>query len=485
MKVNKIIISLMAAMIAVYSCEKIGNDPVDPDKEPIPEKPEQESKPDTPSWPEDQQGKSYIWDSEVIPEVCIHISETNWNNILTSHDRNRDLTPYLSCNIYFDKDGAKDTVKTAGVRIRDNANGNRPEGANGDSHSKKNAEWNLSNFEIDFDYFKEGRTLRNVKGILLRSCVNDPTFARERYCHDLFRKFGIWSIPHNTYCRLTIKVEGDAKPAYLGIYQMVEPVDQTYINDRTNKFKGNQGFLWKCSEGAFLRPGNIPVAADNGKGESKMYLLMNNQDKLSSASAQLNDFITKLNTLKDKTFKGWIVSVMDVKMFLRTYAVISTVGMYDDYWNTGNNYFLFFNSFSTDSYKVSFIPFDFEKSLGNNETKDSTADPAVRDPYQWGRTTAPLMARLMQYEEFREVYTEALYELTLPEAYLFNNADNIYIIRDLMYQVSDYTKNDTGTCMKPTDATAVWSTNKKYNLTQENEYNFFQVRSESIISYIE
>lgn len=483
MKVNKIIISIMAAAIAACSCERIDNDPVDPGTEPTPEKPEQ--KPDTPSWPEDQQGKSYIWDNVSIPEICIHISETNWNSILTSHDRNHNLTPYFSCNIYFDKDGAKDTVKTAGLRIRDNANGKRPEGSNGDRHSKTDTKWNLSNFEIDFDYFKTGRTLRNVTGILLRSCVNDPTFARERFCHDLFRRFGIWSIPHNTYCRLTIKVEGDAKPAYLGIYQMVEPVDQAYINDRVDKFKGSEGFLWKCSEGAFLRSDNVQVAADNGKGESKMYLLMNNQDKLSNASAQLKDFITKLNTLQGKAFQGWIISVMDVKMFLKTYAAICTVGMYDDYWNNGNNYFLYFNSFNTDSYKVSFIPFDFEKSLGNNETKGSTGDPAVRDPYQWGRTTAPLMARLLQYEEFREVYTEALYELTLPEAYLFNNADNIYIIRDLMYQVRDYTKNDTGTCMKPTDATAAWSTNKRYNLTQENEYNFFQVRSESIISVIE
>jgi hypothetical protein len=159
--------------------------------------------------------------------------------------------------------------------------------------------------------------------------------------------------------------------------------------------------------------------------------------------------------------------------------------MYDDYWNTGNNYFLYFNSYNPESYKVFFIPYDFEKSLGNNEMKDLTDDPALQNPYQWGSTTVPLVTRLLQHEEFREIYTNPLYELTLPEAYMFNNEDNTYIIRDLMYQVRDYTKNDTGVSMNPTDSPAPWSTNRKYNLTLENQYNFFKVRSETIINYLE
>ena len=471
--------AIILSLSIFFGCSKIETDPT-----PQPDNPEQPTvKPEKPSWPEGEQGKSYIWNSDIIPEICVEISQSNWNALLTYHDINRDLSPYVKCDIAFSRSNAADTVRASGMRIRDNIDGMRPEGSVNEAHSNTGAKWGLCNFELDFNHYDSDNSLRNVQGMLLRSCVNDPTFARERFCSYLLDRFGIWTVSRNRYCRLSIHVEGDQAPAYLGVYQMVESVDQQYLNDRRSEFGRSEGFLWECSEGAFLKSGETGIGADNGKAEKRQYLLMNNQDKLATAKAQLNDFIKNLNTLKENEFQSWITSVMDVELFLRTYAAITTTGMYDDYWNTGNNYFLFFNSYDPARYKVFFIPGNFEKSLGNNEI-GSFQDPGVQSPYQWGKSSSPLISRILNNKDFRQIYTNALYELTLPEAYLFNMEESRHVIKDLMNEAGRYTKNDTGLCMQPYDRTAQWSTNKKYNLTEMNEYNFFKVRSEAIQNYL-
>lgn len=84
------------------------------------------------------------------------------------------------------------------------------------------------------------------------------------------------------------------------------------------------------------------------------------------------------------------------------------------------------------------------------------------------------------HEEFRSIYTDALYELTLAEAYLFDYNYSIDAIRDLMYQVSFYTANDTGKYMNAKDLPVSWNSPKAYNLTKDDQMNFFKVRSEVI-----
>lgn len=474
--------SFLAVLIGLYGCSKIEPDPTVPVEPGTPEeKPEQ--KPEKPSWPEDQQGKSYIWDDKVIPEICIMIPTNNWNHLLTSYDKSHDISPYVSCEVAFDKNGTADTVRTAGIRICDNEDGMRPEGNGGEPHSATDPGWGLSNYQLDFDFYEKDNTLRNVKGMMLRSCINDPTFAREAFCYGLFSRYGIWTAARQGYCRLSIHVKGDPAPVYLGVYLMIESVDEDYISDRSGRFYGQDGFLWRCSEGAFLRESGYSTAADTGKGENRNFLLMNNQKNYDAAAEQLSKFISNINNLRDKSFQAWIISVCDIRLLLKTYAVMTTAGIYDDYWNTGDNYYLFFNSMDTDRYKVFFIPYGFDKSLGSSDNS-IMPDSGMQDPYKWGKSIAPLVSKLLQYEEFYDIYTDALYELTLPEAYLFNTENNMYEIQSLMDRISFYTRNDTGLCMKAQDIPVAWSSQKRYNLTKDDENNFFRSRSERIMDII-
>lgn len=476
-------ILIFICLIICSCCNRIEPDPVLP-----PDTPGENPQPPSskPEWQEGEYGKAYIWEDGDVPEFHISFTENEWNNLLSGYDKNPDLTQFYRCTVIFDKAGVRDTIANTGIRLYDNGDAMRPEGTTGSKHSKTGTKWNLSNYELDFGRYSSDRTLREVRSVFLKSCINDPSYARERYCYNLFERFGISSIGRNIYCRLNIQVIGDEKPAYIGLYQMIEPVDQSYLDDRTGLFGSSEGFLWKCRNGASLMPSSTSVqcGADSGNGEDFPYLLLTGKNSMNAAVTQLNGFMKNLKSLSHNDFYNWITEVCDVELLLRTYAVNVAVGMWDDYWNRGNNFYLYFNSTSKDSYKVFLIPFDYEMSLGNSRLA-IMSDPGRQDPYNWGKKNNPLIYRILQYPEFTEIYRNALMELILTEAYLFEPEISTAIVNELMYQASFHSSSDTGINKGTKDRPAQWSNHPEYRISSPDEANFFTVRSEAIGSYSE
>ena len=97
---------------------------------------------------------------------------------------------------------------------------------------------------------------------------------------------------------------------------------------------------------------------DKNDGVNYTYEFKGKESEFAVARSQFQDFITKLNTLQGEQFYNWIQKVCDVKMLMKTYAVTVTVGMWDDHWNNGNNFYLNFNSKDKENNKVWMIPFD-------------------------------------------------------------------------------------------------------------------------------
>lgn len=478
--IKRIATALIIFAAAAACGEKIEPDPVPPG----PEEPDTNVTPG-PTWPEGETGKAYIWDEGYIPEFHIKIKDSQWSKLLQAYDSNPDISEFVRCDVVFSRNDVRDTVSNVGIRLFDNGDAGRPEGNKGEKHDKDAAKWNFSNYELNFMYFNndESNSLRKVRSVFLKSCVNDPSYARERYCYDLLRRAAIETVGRNIYCKVNIHVGSDEKPAYLGVYQMIEPVDHSFISDRTKTFGNANGNLWKCGKGADLTNPSATSGIDKGTGEDFTYTLITNQNALGNAAAQLAGFMEKVKQLKNDEFRKWINEVCDIKLLLRTYAVIATTGMWDDYWNTGNNFYLYFNNTSDSGYKVYMIPYDFEMSLGNSKG-NIMQDPAMQDPYNWGKKINPLISRILNFPEYREIYREALMTLILPEAYLFQHEVSSAIISDLMYQVSFYTKNDTGINMSAKDRTANWSNTPRYTLTGEDN-NFFKIRCEAIRNYSE
>ena len=431
-------------------------------------------------------GVSYMWDESVIPEITINISEAEWNKLLLRFDEYNHNVDYFHADFTYKKGKEVTEIEDGGLRLRGNTSRRRPEGNTGDLHNSLAPDWHHCHFGINFRKFHkdDAHTINGIRKVNLKWFKDDPSYVRELYCYDLFRRYGIWTAANDVYCRVWLKV-GDAKAAYLGVYEMVEPVDDEFIKRRIDgKFKQKGGFLWKCGysgEGpADLKETDGSWSVDLDNGVNYTYEFKGDEEDYQAAKTQLEDFILKLTGKGEDSFKKWIKEVCDVELLLKTYAVNVAVGMCDDYWNNGNNFYLYFNTTDKLKYEFFFIPYDYDNTLGTSWKIGIMNDPGRQDPYNWG-DTGLLMERLMKFEEFRKIYKNALQELVAEENGLFHVDASIARIKAWQEKIAPYVSNDTGEDMSIYDQAAPeWGDGKGYKLLTKGSQNFFQVKAETV-----
>ncbi len=493
----KLKIAALATVFILFGCDVIDRYPeIDLGK---PQKPNTENpEPDRPEPPVTEgiipftpadvkdPGAAYIWDESVIPGIRINVTEDEWNSFLKRYDEYHNNADFFHCNAVFTKNREETRIEDAGFRMRGNTSRRRPEGSEGQWHVNNNTDWHHCHFTINFrKYHKdEDHTVKGIRKLNLKWFKDDPCYVREMYCYDLFRRYGIWTAPFDTYCRLWIHVGGDATPAYFGVYEMIESIDEEYVERRENQFGNDRGFLWKCVYGeggmADLRSADDwKFQYDRNDGRNYTYEFKGDKEYFATAREQFRDFILKLNGKSHDSFYSWIKSVCDVELLLKTYAVNVAVGMWDDHWCNGNNFYLYFNSTDKYDYKVFFLQYDYDNTLGTSADCGPQTDSGRHDPYKWG-TAGILMERLLKYQEFREIYRNALLELTDPDNDLFHMDASVPRIKAWQEKIAPYVSNDTGEDMEIKDRPAGWSNHGEYRLMDTGKDNFFRVKTEVI-----
>lgn len=429
-----------------------------------------------------------MWDESVIPEIRVSISEDEWNRLLARYDEYQSNADYFHCDVTYTKGDEVTAIEDAGIRLRGNTSRRRPEGWTGQKHDPDNPDWHHCHFGLHFrKYHKDDEhTIQGIRKVNLKWFKDDPCYVRELYCYDLFRRAGVWTGVHDVYCRLWLTV-GDGSPAYFGVYEMIEPIDDEYIERRVDgMFESKKGFLWKCLYGeggmADLRSADDwRFRLDQNDGHNYTYEFKGDAEDFETAKEQFKDFILKLSGKGEDSFYTWIKEVCDVEFLLKTYAINVALGMWDDHWNNGNNFYLYFNSKDKFDYEVFFIPYDYDNTLGTSLQCGIQSDAGRHNPYAWG-SSGLLMQRLMKFDEFREMYKNALMELIDPANGLLDMDASIARIENWQSTIRDYVSNDTGEDMNIYDQPAFWGTHPEYRLLDRGSNNFFKVKAESIRS---
>ena len=265
---------------------------------------------------------------------------------------------------------------------------------------------------------------------------------------------------------------------------MIEPIDDDFLKERKSKFSSTKGNLWKCRYGATLNDTGADIGADLDDGVEHTYELKTNTDDLAGAKAQLLDFITNLRSKSGDDLKNWIGSHCDVPLLLKTYAVNVACGMWDDYWNNCNNYYIYFDSTDKSSYKFYFLPYDYDNTLGTSTQCGAQNDAGRQDPLNWGDSSKnPLIYKILQISEFRELYKQELLELCASSKRLFYYDASMERIRNWHKLISEYIDNDTGEDCQLEDKPASWGNHGEYRLLEMGGNNYFQVKTSSINKY--
>ena len=424
-------------------------------------------------------GLSYIWDESVLPQITVNVSLEQWNKLLGLYDQNSQTKEYIYCDVTYKKGSDVHTIENAGLRLRGNTSRRRPEEYQGDGkHVKDRADWKHCHFGINLrKHVKDGEhEIKGIRKFNLKWFKDDPCYVREVFCYDLFRRAGIWTAAFDVYCLVWVHVEGDSRPAYYGVYEMIEPYDDKYVSKRKQWFGSEDGNLWKCTwaqQAADLRDINAVIGLDNNKDDFT-YELKEYGSSFNDAKAQLLDFMIKIQGMTDEDFYTWIQEVCDIELLMRTYAVNVAVGMWDDMWAGGNNYYLYFNSTDKYDYKVFLIPYDYDNSLGTSHVLDA----AKQDPYNWG-DRGILIERIMKFEDFRNIYRDELKRLVDPSSGLMDQATATQRILDWQDKIKNYVPNDTGEDMEIKDRPASWGSWGDYRL-MSTENNYFTVKAQTI-----
>ena len=474
-RLSSLLLSLCAC-IFVLSCEKIGGSPETPDNN-------QEGGGEA---VEQKDGTAYVYDLEALPEIHLSFSLSEWNSLLSKYDRNPNTDDQVKCDVRFIKGEDEFNIKEAGIRLKGNTSRRRPEGSSGQMHKKDQTDWHHCHFQLNLRKFikDDEHKIKGIKKIGLKWFKDDPMYVRELYCYDLFRRAGVWTASYSSYCRLFIHVEGDSKEAYYGVYDMIEPVDDDFLKERGDKFSSTKGNLWKCRYGATLNDTGADIGADLDDGVEHTYELKTNTESLDEAKAQLQDFMTNLRSKSGDDFKSWISSHCDVPLLLKTYAVNVACGMWDDYWNNCNNYYIYFDSTEKSSYKFYMLPYDYDNTLGTSTQCGVQIDAGRQDPLNWGDSNKnPLIYKILQITEFRELYKQELLSLCSASRRLFYYDASMERIRNWHKLIAEHIDNDTGEDCRIEDKPASWGNHSEYRLLELGGNNYFQVKTSSINKY--
>ncbi|MBQ9217234.1 MAG: CotH kinase family protein [Muribaculaceae bacterium] len=435
-------------------------------------------------------GYDYVWNPETLPEIHITVGVDEWNRLLQLYDQNSGTKQYVMAD-RFDFVGQADTTSIAdiGLRLKGNTSRRRPEGSSGQMHQAGNTDWHHFHMGINLrKYYKdEEHTVQGVRKFVLKWFKDDPMYVRELFCYNLFAQAGVWTAPRSHYCRLWLKVAGDPAETYYGVYEMNEPIDENYLKQRDDSlhFGTHQGNLWKCKyvgrPATLTDPYNGDYWYDDDSDDNHTYTLQTNTKRFDDARAQLIDFQLKLNGKGRESFYTWINQVCDVDLLLRTYAVSVAVGMWDDYWNNANNYYLYFTTEDLYDYKVYLLPYDYDNTLGTSSQCGVQSDAGRQDPLHWGQDGNPLIRRLLEYDDFKAKYLSYLRELVDPESDLMHYLDAKDRIEAWHEMIAPHVSNDTGEDMEIQDLPAWWGNHSEYRLLDPNpDVNFFRVKAAAI-----
>lgn len=388
----------------------------------------------------------YVFDLSALPVVTLTVATNEWNTLLKAADANPKNEVDVVADFEFNKSGTVESAKSVGLRMR-----GRAEGSAGQAHSATSPVWHRARLKIDFTETINNQRFRGLRALTLKTTANDPSYVREVYCYDLYRRMGVKWAPRASFAKVFVKLKEENKTVYFGVYRMNEFVDKAYLNTR---FSNNNGNLWKCgvttNGKADLKPSaNLTVgkmigleSVDNLNGAltyTPTYDLKVGKSDLTNAAAQLTAFIDKINSLNGTAFTTYLSNNFDIDQYLRTLAVDTMVGHWDGYWVSYGNYYLYFDTLGI----AHFVPDEMDDTLGSCRT---LANSGTRGIYNFGDTNggAPLASKILAVPAYKATYAQYIAKLKNADEDLFAFSKSTNRIAQWNALIAAAVANDTG-----------------------------------------
>lgn len=253
-------------------------------------------------------------------------------------------------------------------------------------------------WKIDTDAYVEGQEFHNLRQLMFTNNIGDASMLQEKLAYDTMRFAGVPS-SHVCFVELWIDFADDDEPAiFWGVYTMIERVDKKFLASRFGR-DYREGNLYKANHAlrgpmdlVYYGPDIEDYPTQNG-----LYAYGKATNEEQPDYSDILNLIYVIDGVEYETpedFAAALEEVFDVDSFLRYMAVVVTLGNWDSYPYTGNNYYLFYHSGTG---RFVWIPWDL--TWGENaEYPLFTLDgPGLVE-------RAPLYDNVFQVERYRKQY---------------------------------------------------------------------------------
>lgn len=208
--------------------------------------------------------------------------------------------------------------------------------------------------KLDFDQFEDeypeidDQRFYGFKQLTLASSSRDRTYLRETVASDLFQEMGVASAETAFY---ELYLDYGAGPVYVGLYTMVEVVDDTVIE---TQFDADDGNVYK--------PDGLSAGFSAETFDATTLDKETNQDEADFSDVQaLYDILhSDLRTTDAAAWRSELETIFDVDTFARWLAVNTVIQNWDTYGVAYHNYYLYTDP-STGL--ITWIPWDNNESL--------------------------------------------------------------------------------------------------------------------------
>ncbi|HHY29946.1 MAG TPA: spore coat protein CotH [Syntrophaceticus sp.] len=243
-------------------------------------------------------------------------------------------------------------------------------------------------FKVKFDAYIEGQTCFGLNKLSLNNIIMDKTYMKEYLAYDMFASMGVVT---PEYAFTNIKVNG--KP--WGLYLAVEAMEESFVQRNYGSLNGH---LYR-PEGAGADLKWAGESAGSYAGIRKMAVY-------DVTDSDFNKIITMIEHLNNGTD---LEKHLDVDSILRYFAVNTFLVNFDSYTGSmKHNYYLY-----EENGVCTILPWDFNLAFAGHQITD--AEQAVNHPIDTPVNTnlsdRPLIAKLLEVPEYKELYHKYLDEL--------------------------------------------------------------------------
>ena len=251
--------------------------------------------------------------------------------------------------------------------------------------------------KIDLNDGFPGRRLYDVTKLNFHCNVTDASWMNEVLSYRLFRDAGV-PAPRTTYAHVYVTVPGKYERQLLGLYSLVENIDNNFARDRFGTKKG-----------AIFKPVATAMFEDMGDDWSDYQQAYDPKTPLSEQeTSRVIGFCKLVSHADDAEFAEKLDEFLDLPEFARFMAVTTWLSTFDSLLGMSQNYVVYLHP---QTRKFLFIPWDLDHSFGQFYpigTQEQRENLSIHKP--WAGQNR-FLERVFQVAAFKQRYIAQMEEL--------------------------------------------------------------------------